>query len=76
MLTTAAAPPDDDGWCSLSLHAGGTIDEVFERLATFEPFDLPAETVEANMTYLRSMLSQQNAWNQLKDDDKKKPDTN
>lgn len=28
VLTTAAAPPDEDGWCSLSLHAGGTIDEL------------------------------------------------
>lgn len=25
VMTTAAAPPDADGWCSLSLHAGGTI---------------------------------------------------
>ena len=28
VMTTAAAPPDRDGWCSLSLHAGGTIDEL------------------------------------------------
>jgi acyl-CoA hydrolase len=27
VVTTVAAPPDADGWCSLSLHAGGTIDE-------------------------------------------------
>ena len=26
-MATAAAPPDADGWCSLSLHAGGTIEE-------------------------------------------------
>ena len=25
---TAAAPPDADGWCSLSLHAGGTVAEL------------------------------------------------
>jgi acyl-CoA hydrolase len=25
VMVTAAAPPDADGWCSLSLHAGGTI---------------------------------------------------
>jgi acyl-CoA hydrolase len=24
VMATAAAPPDADGWCSLSLHAGGT----------------------------------------------------
>lgn len=28
VLATAAAPPDADGWCSLSLHAGGTIAEL------------------------------------------------
>lgn len=28
VMTTAAAPPDQDGWCSLSLHAGGTINEL------------------------------------------------
>jgi acyl-CoA hydrolase len=27
-MTTVATPPDRDGWCSLSLHAGGTIDEL------------------------------------------------
>ncbi len=27
VMVTAAAPPDADGWCSLSLHAGGTIEE-------------------------------------------------
>jgi acyl-CoA hydrolase len=25
VLCTAAAPPDEDGWCSLSLHAGATV---------------------------------------------------
>jgi len=28
VMTTVAAPPDADGWCSLSLHAGGTITEL------------------------------------------------
>lgn len=28
VMSTVAAPPDDQGWCSLSLHAGGTIDEL------------------------------------------------
>lgn len=28
VMVTAAAPPDADGWCSLSLHAGGTIGEL------------------------------------------------
>lgn len=28
VVATAAAPPDADGWCSLSLHAGATIKEI------------------------------------------------
>jgi acyl-CoA hydrolase len=28
VMATAAAPPDSDGWCSLSLHAGGTAGEL------------------------------------------------
>jgi acyl-CoA hydrolase len=28
VVATAAAPPDADGWCSLSLHAGATVAEI------------------------------------------------
>ncbi len=28
VMTTVATPPDADGWCSLSLHAGGTTGEL------------------------------------------------
>jgi len=28
VMSTVAAPPDDNGWCSLSLHAGGTVKEL------------------------------------------------
>lgn len=28
VMTTVTAAPDADGWCSLSLHAGGTVDEL------------------------------------------------
>jgi acyl-CoA hydrolase len=28
VMTTAAAPPDEAGWCSLSLHAGASVDEL------------------------------------------------
>lgn len=28
VMATAAAPPDEDGWCSLSLHAGATVGEI------------------------------------------------
>src|SRR5919197_2370071 len=30
VMSTAAAPPDADGWCSLSLHAGSTSREMHE----------------------------------------------
>ncbi|MGU3503040.1 acetyl-CoA hydrolase/transferase family protein [Mycobacterium sp. C31M] len=35
VMATVAAAPDADGWCSLSLHAGGTIDEL--RSAAADP---------------------------------------
>ena len=44
-MTTVATPPDAEGWCSLSLHAGGTIDELHragadpERLLVVEVSD-------------------------------------
>ncbi len=28
VMATLAAPPDADGWCSLSLHAGASVDEL------------------------------------------------
>jgi acyl-CoA hydrolase len=28
VMATAAAPPDAEGWCSLSLHAGATVEEL------------------------------------------------
>lgn len=33
VMATAAAPPDSDGWCSLSLHAGGTSTEMIRAAA-------------------------------------------
>ena len=55
---------------NLALVVGlqGRFDEA-ERIASQE---LSPEQAQANVAYLRSMLSQQNAWKQLKDGDKKK----
>ena len=45
VMTTVATPPDADGWCSLSLHAGGTVGELHragadpERLLVVEISD-------------------------------------
>ena len=50
VMTTVATPPDADGWCSLSLHAGGTIDELRragadpERLLVVEVSDVYPRT--------------------------------
>jgi acyl-CoA hydrolase len=38
VMTTVATPPDADGWCSLSLHAGGTVGEL--RRAGADPHRL------------------------------------
>ncbi|WP_102145068.1 acetyl-CoA hydrolase/transferase family protein [Mycobacterium hubeiense] len=51
VMTTVAAPPDADGWCSLSLHAGGTVGELRragadpERLLVVEVSDAYPRTV-------------------------------
>lgn len=50
VMTTVATPPDADGWCSLSLHAGGTIDEL--RRAGADPDRLLI--VEASDAYPRT----------------------
>ncbi|MGW0160019.1 acetyl-CoA hydrolase/transferase family protein [Mycobacterium sp. NPDC003323] len=46
VMTTVAAAPDDDGWCSLSLHAGGTVDEL--RRAGTDPDRLLIVEVSQN----------------------------
>lgn len=50
VMTTVATPPDADGWCSLSLHAGGTIDEL--RRAGADPGRLLI--VEVSESYPRT----------------------
>jgi acyl-CoA hydrolase len=50
VMTTVATTPDADGWCSLSLHAGGTIGEL--RRAGADPDRLLV--VEASSAYPRT----------------------
>ena len=50
VMTTVATSPDADGWCSLSLHAGGTIGEL--RRAGADPDRLLI--VEASDAYPRT----------------------
>jgi len=44
----------------------------FEEAEQIAGHELSPEQAKANIAYLRSMLAQQNAWSQLKDDSKKK----
>ncbi|BBY26457.1 acetyl-CoA hydrolase/transferase family protein [Mycolicibacterium sediminis] len=50
VMTTVTASPDADGWCSLALHAGGTINEL--RRAGADPDRLLI--VEASEAYPRT----------------------
>jgi len=69
-LRSAAGQPNADSRVrqNLALVVGlqGRFDEA-EKIASQE---LPPDQAEANVAYLRKMLSQQNAWNQLKKQDK------
>ncbi|HUW02185.1 MAG TPA: acetyl-CoA hydrolase/transferase C-terminal domain-containing protein [Acidimicrobiales bacterium] len=46
VMSTAACPPDADGWCSLSLHAGASVDEL--HLAGADPDRLLVVEVSPN----------------------------
>jgi Flp pilus assembly protein TadD len=69
-LRSAAGQPNADSRVrqNLALVVGlqGRFDEA-EKIASQE---LPPDQAEANVAYLRKILSQQNAWNQLKKQDK------
>jgi Flp pilus assembly protein TadD len=75
-MRSAAQQPNADSRVrqNLALVVGlqGRFDEA-EKIASQE---LSPEQAQANVTYLRQMLAQQNAWSQLKDQDKAKPATN
>lgn len=71
-LRSAVTQPGADSRVrqNLALVVGlqGRFDEA-ERIASAE---LPPDQAAANVAYLRQMISQQNAWSQLKDNKKKK----
>ncbi|TPN89513.1 tetratricopeptide repeat protein [Mesorhizobium sp. CU2] len=74
-MRTAVQQPNADSRVrqNLALVVGlqGRFDEA-EKIAAQE---LSPEQAQANVAYLRQMLAQQNAWNQLKDQDKSKAKT-
>ncbi|MCA0016033.1 tetratricopeptide repeat protein [Mesorhizobium sp. B292B1B] len=75
-MRSAAQQPNADSRVrqNLALVIGlqGRFDEA-EKIASQE---LSPEQAQANVAYLRQMLAQQNAWSQLKDQDKAKAATN
>ena len=75
-MRSAAQQPNADSRVrqNLALVVGlqGRFDEA-EKIASQE---LSPEQAQANVAYLRQMLAQQNAWSQLKDQDKSKSATN
>jgi len=71
-LRQAAAMPGADSRVRQNLALVVGLQGRFEEAETIAGQELSPEQAQANIAYLRSMLSQQNAWNQLKDDDKKK----
>ncbi|MER8809425.1 tetratricopeptide repeat protein [Mesorhizobium australicum] len=72
-MRSAAQQPNADSRVrqNLALVVGlqGRFDEA-EKIASQE---LSPEQAQANVAYLRQMLAQQNAWSQLKDQDRAKP---
>jgi acyl-CoA hydrolase len=53
VMATVAAPPDDAGWCSLSLHAGGTVKEL--RRAGADPARLLVVEVSGRFPRTRGL---------------------
>lgn len=75
-MQSAAQSPNADSRVRQNLALVVGLQGRFQEAEQIASQELAPEQAEANVAYLRSMLSQQNAWNQLKDDDKKKPETN
>lgn len=61
VMATVATPPDDEGWMSLSLHAGATVDELHrcgadpERLLIVEVNDRLPRTYGIDPTYVHAL---------------------
>jgi Flp pilus assembly protein TadD len=75
-MRSAAQAPGADSRVRQNLALVVGLQGRFQEAEQIANQELAPEQAEANIAYLRSMLSQQNAWNLLKNEDKKKPDTN
>ena len=75
-LRSAAAQPGADSRVRQNLALVVGLQGRFGEAEQIASQELSPEQAQANVTYLRSMLSQQNAWSQLKNEDKRKSATN
>jgi len=68
-LRNAAAQPGADSSVRQNLALAVGLQGRFQEAETIARQELTAEQAEANVTYLRSMLTQQNSWKKLAADD-------
>ena len=70
-LASAVRQPGADSRVRQNLALVVGLQGRFQEAEKIAGSELSAEQASANVTYLRAMLSQQNAWNKLKDSDRK-----
>lgn len=75
-MRSAAGQPGADSRVRQNLSLVVGLQGRFEEAEKIASQELSGEQAQANVAYLRSMLSQQNAWGQIKDDEKAKKATN
>lgn len=73
-LRSAASQPGADSSVRQNLALAVGLQGRFQEAEEIARRELSPEQAEANVSYLRSMLSQQNAWQKLAKDDKSKAD--
>ena len=71
-LRSASEQPGADSRVRQNLALVVGLQGRFEEARDIASRELSPEQAEANMAYLRQMMAQQNAWNQIKDEDKKR----
>lgn len=70
-MRSASGQPGADSRVRQNLALVVGLQGRFEEAEKIASAELSPEQAKANVTYLRGMLAQQNAWSQLKDEDKK-----
>lgn len=71
-MQSASQQPGADSRVRQNLALVVGLQGRFDEAARIASHELSPDQAQANVSYLRSMLAQQNAWKQLKDSDKKK----